>query len=118
MAARDKAVPKIKAGQEMCYRAPQETYQDRDEYNFDFEQGDSVHRRAGSPSCTDQRSSESKVFRFETCRLLCAGGVALAKPGLPAQPLAREPCHHSKSAISAHGRFPEVPYNKQFSTGH
>jgi hypothetical protein len=43
--------------------------------------------------------------------LLCAGGVALAKAGLEAQPLAREPClHHSKSAISTHGRFPEVPF--------
>ena len=91
-------------------RAPLKTYQDRDEYNFDFEQGDSVHRRAVSPSCADQRSSEPKCFGLKTCRLLCAGGVDLAKAGLPAQPLARAPClHHSKSTISTHERFPEVP---------
>jgi hypothetical protein len=79
------------------FRASLKTYQDRDEYNFDFEQGDSVHRRAGSPSCADQRSSEPKVFRFERLAACCA--------------LARGPClHHSKSAISAHGRFPEVPF--------
>ena len=47
------------------FTAHLKTYQDRDDYTFDFEQGDSVHRRAGSPACADQRSSEPKVFRLE-----------------------------------------------------
>ena len=58
--------------------APLKTYQDRDEYNFDFEQGDSVHRRAGSPSCADQRSSEPKVFRFERLATCCALAALLS----------------------------------------
>jgi len=41
-------------------RASLKTYQDRDEYNFDFEQGDSVHRRAGSPSCADTTQLRTK----------------------------------------------------------
>ena len=41
-------------------RTPLKTYQDRDEYNFDFEQGDSVHRRAGSPSCADTTQLRTK----------------------------------------------------------
>ena len=65
--------------------APLKTYQDRDEYNFDFEQGDSVHRRAGSPSCADQRSSEPKVFRFERLAACCAL-VALLSPRQGFQP--------------------------------
>ena len=60
------------------FRAPLKTYQDRDEYNFDFEQGDSVHRRAGSPSCADQRSSEPKVFRFERLAACCALAALLS----------------------------------------
>ena len=52
--------------------APLKTYQDRDEYNFDFELGDSVHRRAGSHSYADQRSSGPKVFRFERLAACCA----------------------------------------------
>ena len=59
-------------------RAPLKPYQDRDEYNFDFEQGDSVHRRAGSPSCADQRSSEPKVFRFERLATCCALAALLS----------------------------------------
>ena len=59
-------------------RAPLKTYQDRDEYIFDFEQGDSVHRRAGSPSCTDQRSSEPKVYRFERLAACCALAALLS----------------------------------------
>ena len=60
------------------FRAPLKTYQDRDEYNFDFEQGDSMHRRAGSPSCADQRSSEPKVFRFERLAACCALAALLS----------------------------------------
>lgn len=41
-------------------RAPLKTYHFRDEITFDFEQGDSIHMRAGSPSCADQRRSNSK----------------------------------------------------------
>jgi hypothetical protein len=58
--------------------APLKTYHDRDEYNFDFEQGDSVHRRAGSPSCADQRGSELKVFRFERLAACCALAALLS----------------------------------------
>jgi hypothetical protein len=47
------------------FRAPLEIYHDQDESNFDFEQGDSAHKRAVSPSCTGQRSSGSKVIRSE-----------------------------------------------------
>ena len=60
------------------FRAPLKTYQDRDEHNFDFELGDSVHRRAGSPSCADQRSSEPKVFRFERLAACCALAALLS----------------------------------------
>jgi|GEM_PF-2367426 len=67
-------------------RAPLKTYQDRDEYNFDFEQGDSVHRRAGSPSCADQRSSEPKVYRFERLAACCAL-AALLSPRQGFQPI-------------------------------
>ena len=63
---------------ELLSWAPLKTYQDRDEYNFDFEQGDSVHRRAGSPSCADQRSSEPKVFRFERLAACCALAALLS----------------------------------------
>ena len=63
---------------EPVLRAPLKTYQDRDEYNFDFEQGDSVHRRAGSPSCADQRSSEPKVYRFERLAACCALAALLS----------------------------------------
>ena len=66
-------------------RALLKTYQDRDEYNFDFEQGDSVHRRAGSPSCADQRSSEPKVFRFDRLAACCAL-AALRSPRQGFQP--------------------------------
>jgi|GEM_PF-3022908 len=71
------------------FRAPLEIYHNRDESNFDFEQGDSAHRRAVSPSCTDQRRPESKVIRSERLAACCA-----------------------LAAISAHARFPEVPFIK------
>ena len=57
---------------ESILRAPLKTYQDRDEYTFDLEQGDSVNRRAGSPSCAEQRSSETKVTRDEILAACCA----------------------------------------------
>jgi hypothetical protein len=44
----------------LIFRAPLKTYQNRDEYNFDYEQGDSVHRRAGSPSCADTTQLRTK----------------------------------------------------------
>ena len=53
-------------------RAPLEIYHDRDEINFDFEQGDSAHRRAVSPSCTDQDSLGSKVLRSDRLAVCCA----------------------------------------------
>ena len=62
----------------LAIRAPLKIYQDRDEYNFDFEQGDSVHRRAGSHSCADQRSSEPKLFRFERLATCCALAALLS----------------------------------------
>ena len=37
-----------------------------------------MHRRAGSPSCADQRSSEPKVFRFERLAACCALAALLS----------------------------------------
>ena len=62
----------------LCLRAPLKTYQDRDEYNFDFEQGDSAHRRAVSPSYADQRSSETKVRRSDRLAACCALAALLS----------------------------------------
>ena len=92
------------------FRAPLKTYRDRDESNFDFEQG--TLRTGGLEALRAQinAAQNQKCFGLKDLPLLCAGGVARDKAGFPAQPLAREPClHRSKSAISAHGRFSEVP---------
>jgi len=101
---------------DFIFRAPLKTYQDRDEYNFDFEQGDSAHMRAGSPSCADQRSSEPKVFRFER-RAACCALAALLSPRQGFQP---NRWRESLAFITANrksrhmGGFQRCPLNKFF----
>ena len=79
------------------FRAPLKTYHDRDESNFDFVQCDSAHRRAGSPSCSDQRRSKTKVLRSERLAACCAQAALLA-PRQGFQPNRR---HESLACITA-----------------
>ena len=80
----------------------------RDEYNFDFEQGDSVHR--GLEALRAQINvAQNQCFGLKDL-LLAVRWRRCSRLGRASSPTVGEPCmHHSKSAISAHGRFLEVP---------